>query len=118
MQMDFFNKAQMERVCVQLIGRTAETHRGVGHKVNHLDGDWSMECEVCGLIFTAMLMKDNLFGFLPSLTVAGKGRPYTTVVIEELKKIAHGEHRRFGVEGGSEVEYCGECGREKVRVAI
>ena len=40
------------------------------------------------------------FGYTIQVHVMGKGRPFTTAVIDEIRTIVYGTHKRFGIGPG------------------
>jgi hypothetical protein len=95
-----FDSQTMTRVADQSSARLAMVHAAAGHKVE--DHGRSVTCETCGRTFVVSLYNDRLFGWILSLAVEGRGRPFTTNSTEDIKAIVYGTHPEYGVGTGRE----------------
>lgn len=93
-----WDESHQRQIVEVLLDKLEETHGAAGHEVEH-DGD-SVSCEDCGLQFTGWISTDPEFGYIPTLSVSGGGRPQLVTATSELRAIALGTHGLYGLPEG------------------
>ncbi len=93
-----FNQEKMKRYQALVAPAIAKTHHEAGH--SHTDGKYDVFCHTCGLRFVADMFFSKHFGYTIQIHVTGDGQPFTTAVIDEIRDIVYGTHKRFGIGSG------------------
>ena len=93
-----FNKEKMKEYQALVAPRIAKTHVEAGHIVT--DSKYDISCHTCGFVFNIDMFYNQQFGYTIQIHVLGDGRPFTTAVIDEIRDIVYGTHKRFGIGPG------------------
>ena len=93
-----FNQEKKKRYQSLVEPAIAKTHIDADHKV--IGTKYAVACATCNLHFGVSLPYDQHFGYAVQICVTGDGSPFATAVIDEIRDIVYGTHKRFGIGSG------------------
>ena len=93
---DVWNKDYMQIVLEQMVDKCAEVHSKAGHDVIKKVGA-GISCD-CGMVISLGMYYDNLFGWIFTVAVQGRGRPFRATDTDSIRDIVWGTHPIFGIK--------------------